>query len=256
METKNFEIATTERGKPDADILFLCLAGLVESKDHPHIKHHVETAARLGCLAVAPDPPGIWGSGENTENYTTTNYIQSVKELIKYYNRKTIIMGHSLGGRVATVVAIEDHAAETPQVIGVVPAMSGDTFAREDNFYERVEEWQNNGSKSFSVDMPEDPRRTSELELPYSFSADAQQYNAREGLDTLTIPKFYIAGRYDSVVSPSLVKETFEVAPEPKEYYEVNSGHHYRRHPKIVNQVSSLVANFIERTRNQSRTYQ
>src|SRR5688572_887080 len=118
----SFEVATYANGDPEAKKFALFLPGLLDTKDYPHMRSHVDFFAGLGYYAVAIDMPGTWESSDDISDFTTTNCLAAIKKVITAADRPTFIFGHSNGGRLAALAS-----AENPQVEAVAIAMSATT---------------------------------------------------------------------------------------------------------------------------------
>lgn len=237
INTHQFSVATYMKGDTDASKMAIVLPGFLDTKDYPHMRGHVDFLAQQGYLALSFDPPGTWESGGMVADYTMTNYLRAVDDLIAHFgNKPTLLVGHSMGGSVAMLSAISN-----PHVVCFAAIMSAASYIRADNYNDRVFKWQKEGVKVSYRGLPDDPSVKKEFALPYSFSEDAAQYDAREGLKTLHKPKLFIAGDKDDVVSASLVSELYELAAEPKQYVLLDSDHDYRRHPELINKVNDCL---------------
>jgi pimeloyl-ACP methyl ester carboxylesterase len=236
-------LAANIRGNSDADRLAVLLPGLVDTKDYPHMRDHVERLSReLGCLAISFDPPGTWDSeGSIGKNYTVTNYLEAIDEVIEFFDqRETLLAGHSLGGRLAFIAADRN-----PNVTAVASLMSAADFVRNDNYRQRVIKWEESGEYVIHRDEPVDSEQLRQFRLPYAFSKDAQTYSAGELIRNLSVAKLFVAGEYDQVVPPETVQKNFESAEHPRAYRIVKSDHDYRQSRGAIRQVGEMVTAFF-----------
>src|SRR5882672_1902530 len=119
IKTPNFELAVYAKGDPDAPRLAVVLPGRLDTKDYVHMTSHVNYLADKGFYAVSFDPPFTWESPGDVRNYSTTNYIRAVNEVIEYFgNKPTMVVGHSRGGAVAQLVS------SNPNIKGLILAMA------------------------------------------------------------------------------------------------------------------------------------
>lgn len=236
LQTEHFRLDVYEAGAEDARQLALILPGRLESKDYVHIISLVDSLASRGYHAVTFDPPGSWGS-EDTADYTVTNYLQAVNELITYYgNLPTLLVGHSLGGSIALQVA-----ATNPQVIGCVSLMAGISDKEPDP------EWQQQGYVTFKRDLPPGDRPDLEqksFDLPYSYYEDRMRFDIREALKTCQKPKLFVAGLHDRQMAPEVAQATYDLAVEPKQLVMLPMSHGYRYNPKWIRKIDQLVGDF------------
>ncbi|MFA7301468.1 MAG: hypothetical protein WC069_04110 [Candidatus Shapirobacteria bacterium] len=79
--------------------LAILLPGYIESPDYHHLIVIDKKLSNLGYTVVRIDACGLWSTG-NTINYTTTNYINQVQNIIDSYLSQNpteiILVGHSL----------------------------------------------------------------------------------------------------------------------------------------------------------------
>lgn len=247
--TVTFKLATYRNGNESTQKLALVLPGLLDTKDYPHMQSHVDFLASKGFYAISFDPPGTWQSSEDIHEYTMTNYLAAIDELIaEHGNKPTLLVGHSLGGLIAARAA-----ARNPHTTAFVAIMSPASLVREENGELRAvgrtfEQWRQEGTRPSDRDLPEDPAKTKHFELPFSFAEDAQKYNSLEGLKNLTKPKLFIAGKADAKITPAMVKATFDAAAEPKQYVEIESDHDYRRSSELIEEVNQILGEFLTET--------
>lgn len=240
IETEHYNLAAYVQGDAQAEKAALVLPGLLDTKDYPHMRGHVDYLASLGFLALSFDMPGIWESGDDITQYTTTNCLQAVDEVITHVNKPVFVLGHSNGGRLASLTAIRN-----PQVYAMTAIMSAPTFVRESNRVDRTVVWREEGTRMSNRDLPDDPSHSREYRLPYSFCEDAMQYDTRRGLDKLHIPKLFVLGEQDTTVLPAEVEKAYDVAAEPKQLVRFMSDHNYRFHPDLIQKMNTVIGDFI-----------
>ncbi|OGK16134.1 hypothetical protein A2690_01710 [Candidatus Roizmanbacteria bacterium RIFCSPHIGHO2_01_FULL_39_12b] len=112
LTTKSLKLAVLTRGDQNSDKIAIMLPGRLDTKDYINFTSHIDYLSRKGFYIIAFDPPGTWDSPGNIE-FTTTNYINAVNELIEYFgNKPTLLLRHSRGGQVAMIAG-----ANNPSVI-------------------------------------------------------------------------------------------------------------------------------------------
>lgn len=236
IKTPSFELAVYERGSKSADKLALVLPGLLDTKDYPHMRSHTDFLASQGYYAVSFDPPGIWESPGDISEYTMTNYLTAINELIEHFgNKPTLLVGHSRGGSMAMLGGMTN-----PKVTNFVAIMSnplGSAAYRPDPGQDKIS----------SRDLPDNPEQNRQFVLPYSYFQDSDKYNMLDGLKTCTKPKLFILGTKDITVNPRVVIEAFEAAEEPKELREVECDHDYRKRLEIIEKVNRHLAEFLNK---------
>jgi hypothetical protein len=237
INTKSFKLATYIRGDEASKRVALVLPGKLDTKDYPRMRSHVDFLADQGFFALSFDPPGTWDSLGGIELYTMTNYLKAINELIEYFGSKpTILLGHSRGGSMAMLGAIEN-----PYVTHFIAVMSSAGASM-------PEKPMKPGDISISYrDIPGNPDEKKKFELPFSFFKDSARYNVFEGLKSCTKQKLFIMGTRDVTTEPEEVKAAYEAAAQPKEFREINSDHDYRWHPHLIKEVNQVVGDFLKR---------
>lgn len=235
IRTKNFDLSIYRKGNDDSEKIAVVLPGKLDSKDYANMKGHVDYLAENGYLAISIDPPGTWETGGDVSDYTMTNYIQAVEDLIECFgNKPTVVIGHSMGGSIAMFAAINN-----PNVIGFVAIMSPYKF---DHLVDRIE-----GATS-KRDLPDNPKEERIYNVPKTFFEDVLKYNAAEGLSKLAKPKLFISGENDTTITPQTISEIYNVSVEPKELISVKSNHDYRTNPAMIAEINSIISDWLKRT--------
>jgi pimeloyl-ACP methyl ester carboxylesterase len=241
IETPNFKLAAYVNGNSDAPKTAFVFPGFLDTKDHPHMRSHVDALAGHGYYAIAFDPPGTWGSEGDISDYTMTNWLDAVREVIaKLGSRPTFAIGHSRGGTMAMLAAIR-----CPEVFAFAAVMSKASYAPGTPTSYPMVEWKREGFKKYRVTIPNHPDRKREFTVPYSVMEDLQTYNMLSDLSSLQKPKLFVEGRMDNTVSPETVTIAFEASAPPKQLYSVNSDHLYRLHPEIIEEINHAMLRFL-----------
>ena len=234
IKTKSFELAVYKRGNENAKKLALVIPGRLDTKDYAHVKSHVDFLANKGFLAVSFDPPGVWESKGDIVEYTTTNYIKSINEIINYFgNKETILVGHSRGGTTAFFAGIQNEKIKF--IVAIMSPTDVAPMSKED---------EERGFRVSSRDDPNGGKRT--FNLPKEYFSDAQKYDLLNEIFKYKKPKLFIFGEKDTMVKPELVEELFERASEPKQIVGINAEHDYRKDPEMIKQVEEILDKFLE----------
>jgi pimeloyl-ACP methyl ester carboxylesterase len=243
IKTKSFEIATYEKGDPNSQKLVLLLPGKLDSKDYPHMRGHIDFLANLEFYAVTFDPPGTWESPGDISLYNITNYLKAIDELIEHFaNKPTLLVGHSRGGSMAMLAGMRN--SNVKAFVSIMSYVYNKAY--NDNNSEKTKEWKEKGYWESSRDLPPGGgEKTKVFRLPYSFYLDQIKYDLTDELSKCTKPKLFVAGKQDEIVNPQLVRQEFEKAPEPKEFYELDTKHDYRFYPDKIEELNSVFQKFL-----------
>lgn len=243
ITTASYKLAVYMQGDEQAGKLALVLPGRLDTKDYAHMRSHVDLLASRGYLALSFDPPGTWESPGGLELYTMTNYIKAANELIEHFgNRPTFIMGHSRGSGIATLVAITN--PHVTSFISIMSSLSPGAFRNA-----TAPEWQKQGYLEELRDLPPGGGpKVKRYRLPYAFFEDSKKYDLAEGLQQCTKPKLFMLGMRDVLATPAKVRASYDIAAEPKELYELDSDHDYRLHPKLIDEVNTVVGKFLDKS--------
>ena len=221
------------------DRLAILCPGYLDTKDYQHLIMLAEELAGDGYTVVRFDPTGTWESEGDISDYTTTQYLNDIRSVIKYMLSEgsykfILISGHSRGGMVSILYAARDRRISA--VVGIMPSSGRKATGK------RREDWEKDGFSISIRDIPNKTRsktETKEFRVPFSHVLDRERYNVVEEAKNVGSPLIFIAGELDTVVLPQHVKEIFDMANEPKKFILLKKiGHDYRYNPdeiKIVN---------------------
>lgn len=240
ITTPTYQIAANIKGAPDATKIAILMPGRLDTKDYANFVSHLDFFASHGFYAVAVDPPYSWDSPGNLSNYSTTNYLKAINELIDYFgNRPTLLLGHSRGGATAML------ASTNPAVIGLalVNAAYGPPSAPEP---EKIID----GSLIESRDIPPGDIRTKEqrkFRLPLNYFEDGAKHNPRDVLKNFKGPKLLVHANKDEFTGLELIKPIYDEVSEPKMFLEIDCTHDYRLYPEVINKVEDTLEKFVKR---------
>lgn len=240
IKTSSFELAIYAKGDESSDKLTLVLPGRLDTKDYIHMTSHVDLLASLGFYAISFDPPYSWESPGDIKNYSTTNYIKAVNELIEYYgNKPALLVGHSRGGAVSIL------ASSNPNVKALALLMA--------NYGNTTEPSPREIRGNYAVSMRDIPPGSSrtqdqkEFLLPLSYFKDSKQYHPAMELAKFKGPKLIICGTNDLFIPPEKVKEVYDSLSEPKMFLELNTEHDYRLSADMIEQANTAIKEFVEK---------
>lgn len=235
----NFTLTTYIDWDLSAQYLLLCLPGFLDSGNYAHMQAHRAYFAERGYLCVSFDPPGTFASPWDTSQYSVTNYLRCIHELITIYgNRPTIVLGHSLWGSMALLASFENDA-----IIKTISIMSPCDLKK--RFEEYIwSSWQQTGERTGERVRP-NSEKIRHYHIWYQFVEDALQYTMKTQLSESTKPKLFIAWTEDTIRTAISMQEWYELAWAPKSFHTIASDHNYRLYPEAIQQVNTLVEQFI-----------
>ena len=212
-------------------LAILC-PGYLDSKDYQHLVGLAEILSEQGYTAVRFDPTGTWESQGNISDYTTTQYLEDIKNVLEYMLSQDVyehilIGGHSRGGQLSILYAARD--PRISRVLGIMPS-SGRTMTGQ-----RYGEWRKNGVSVDYRELPNNKEKLKEFRVPFSHAQDRDKYNVVEDVKLIKIPTIFIAGELDETVLPEYVKEIFDSANKPKKFIVIPGiGHSYRKNDNEI----------------------
>jgi len=222
--------------------LAILLPGFLDSPDYPHLVELDKELTRLGYEVVRVNPTGTWEPNADFNQYSMSHILGQVNDIVSQHPNHTIIAaGHSLGGMMSMLSAINNHS-----VSAAISIMGPSSFVRPEKYQERVVEWKKLPYKTSTRDLPENPQKTRKLKIPYSFVEDSLQYNVADTINSITKPLLFIAGEKDALISTDHIKSIYKRANQPKALIIIKGiGHDYRKHPDEIKLVNKQVITFL-----------
>lgn len=240
IQTPSFKLATISAGNPDSEKISTMIPGRLDTKDYINFTSHMKYLADRGYYAVAFDPPGTWESQGDVE-FTTTNLVKAVNELIEHFGSKpTLLLGHSRGGQTAMLVGTTN-----PSVNGLV-MVNASYGPPSPPDQKKVQ----NGYLIEHRDIPPGDRKTEEqreFHLSLNYFTDGAQYDPIPGMKSCIKPKLLINAVDDEWNEPEEIRAIFDVIPEPKMLHEMEGKHDYRRDAKRIEEVNQVLGEFIQK---------
>jgi len=243
--TKGNLAAAIHYPESKTDKLAILCPGYLDSKDYKQLVSLAEILKEQGYVVVRFEPTGTWGSEGDISDYTTSQYLEDIKNVLKYMlsqvsYKKILLGGHSRGGQVSILYAARDSRISV--VLGIMPS-SGPIQGQ------WREEWEKKGIRVSQRDLLNDKDKKIEFRVPFKHVLDRDQYDAVGDAKKIKVPMILIAGELDDLVPPDDVKEIFDNANEPKRFLVISGiGHDYRHNDnevavvneKILEQLNSI----------------
>lgn len=214
--------------------------GYLDSKDYKNLVGLGDALSQQGYTVVRFDPTGTWESDGPISDYTTTQYLLDIKNVISYMLSQSdfthiLLGGHSMGGKVSILYAAQDPKISV--ILGVASSPKAIVGARRS-------EIEKAGIRISQRDLPEDKNKTREFRVPFAHFLDSEKYDVIKCLKKIKVPIILIAGELDDVAPPNSVKEIFDNAKEPKRFSVVSGIDHDYRHND--NEVAKIVEKVLE----------
>lgn len=254
MKTENVMIPSS-KGKISAVIhhpekksykLAILCPGYLDSKDYPHITGLAKTLCEEGYTAVRFDTTGIWDSEGDISSYTTTQYLEDVKNVIEFMLKQAeykhiLVGGHSRGGQVSLL-----YAARDPRVSVAVAIMPSGRSTYDD---ERMDEWRRTGFSTIKRTIPGSKEKRT-FNVPIAYSDDKDKYDVVADVKKIKVQTIFIAGEIDDSCPKEMIKEIFDSAHEPKRFVIMpKMGHDYRLSEHEIMLVDMTIVKLLKELR-------
>lgn len=173
---------------------------------------------------------------DNLGEYNFSHTLRYAREIIEKTGAdKLAILGFSMGGIIATVLAKEFSAEKLGLIVSPYQAGNKDDLAG------KYKNWQETGQREVTSS------KFGVLKIPFSFIEDAQKYNALKVIPRISCPKLFIAGEKDTKVSLSVTQKLFRAAGQPKKWVQIpEMEHKYQYQPEILKKVNGIIGEFID----------
>jgi alpha-beta hydrolase superfamily lysophospholipase len=219
------------------------LHGYTGWKEEEHIESLAAELASSGMATIRFDAPGSGESGGTwAEHYRPSNYLADVLDVVAYAKRhmdidpeRIVIWGHSMGGLIALTAAVR-HPELFVAVCGSQPSSTKKTL-------DPTESKEMNETGWFTVHS----RRLGDFRLPKAFIDDRSSFVIKAEIGQLKMPLLLIAGTDDASVPCASVKELYSVAPEPKQFLEYKTNHHYKKDPGVLKEINQATVAFFRK---------
>ena len=105
--------AVIHYSKSESEKLAILCSGYLDSKDYKHLVSLAEVLNNAGYTVVRFEPTGTWESEGNISDYTNTQYLEDIKNVLEYMlsqKKYTYVLlgGHSRGGQLSIIYAARD----------------------------------------------------------------------------------------------------------------------------------------------------
>ncbi len=238
--------AVIHRPEKETDRLAILCPGYLDSKDYNHLVGLAEELTKGGYTVIRFNPTGTWDSEGSIEEYTTTQYLADIKNVLEYMLAKRkyshiLLGGHSRGGRVSVLYATRDS-----RITLVLVVMTSGTPVI-DNRRKQAEEL------GFTIETRDVPGERGEREyrVPLSHFQDNDQYDLIKSVKEIKVPIVVVAGGADVLVNPDWTKKIYDNANKPKKFILMKSvGHNYRQNIQEVKAVNDKIIEAISDIRS------
>lgn len=219
----------------------LLLPGYLDSPDYLHMKIFKKELLGLGYMVEILDPCNLWKTGD-VNNYTITNYINQIREKVKFFfNQKPdeiVLIGHSLGAFVAIIAG--NRIKEITKIVALCPAA--------DRIGASLK-WQGKEIRHSERELPDNPNKLRIFDIPYLFAKDGLQYSAVEEVKQINKPLMIFIALNDKTVPPSETERIVSNANNPYIVRQPNMNHDFRHSRKesetVMNEIKKFLNNFL-----------
>lgn len=172
---------------------------------------------------------------DEMNKYSFSETIAATRKVLNELDSKElVILGFSMGGIIAALLATEF----SPKKLGLIvsPYQAGS----EDDLAGKYKEWKEAGYRKVTSS------KFGELRIPFSFIEDAQKYNALDYIQNVNCPTLFVVGEKDDKVPLPVTKKIFDRAKEPKSWHQIpNMEHKYQYQPEILKEVNQIIIGFV-----------
>lgn len=218
--------------------LALLLPGYLDSPDYLHMKIFDKRLSELGYTVERLDPCNLWQDGD-IGNYTITNYIKQIKNLVDSYIDKNpeeiVLIGHSLGAFVSIIAG--NRIKAVTKIVALCPA--GDRISIALN-------WEAKKFRHSLRELPYDPGQSRTFDIPDTFAKDGLQYSALEEVKEIKKPIMIFIALDDKTIPPEDSERVVANANDPYTIRQPNIGHDFRKSEDECNIVMDHIEKFLE----------
>ncbi len=168
--------------------------------------------------------------------YCITDTIEYASQLMSNIKKENLaILGFSMGGIIATILAAKFDAAKLGMIVSPYQAGSEDDLAG------KYANWKITGIRKIETTT------FGKLLIPFSFIEDARKYNALDYISQCKASKLFIVGEEDANVPMIATQKLYEKANEPKQWHQISGmKHRYQHQQEKLELVNKLIIRFIE----------
>ncbi len=234
-----FISANINKPKKETKEMIIFCPGFLDSKDYFSFNYFGKELSKKGFLTVAFDPTGTWGSSGTIKDYNFTNYLNDISSVIKYVKekysnvKKIILIGHSRGATISIIYS--QKFSDIDLVIAIQPP------------FEVLDKWKDKEFRISKRDDPFEKNKFFEFNVSKSFLKDSKKYDVLKLVKNSKVPIYFIAGEFDDVVKPSIVRKIFINTTGPKEFFLLKVGHDFRKSGKENKIVFKKIKEILEK---------
>ncbi len=214
------------------------------SKDYENVVRMTEMFAQCGYTAVRFNPTGTWTSEGCISDYTITQYLTDIRNVIAYMEMEhnfthSTVCGHSIGGTVALL-----YASKYKDVSTVISIMSP---TRMPVTPEEKDLWEKKGFKISVREHPDNNTKREEFGVPFSCLTDYEGYDLIAEVSNIECEAFVFAGELDQLAPPDEMLELYEkITSEQKAFAVIpETVHDYRLNEEEIAIVNLQVFNTL-----------
>lgn len=174
---------------------------------------------------------------QDMTKYSFSETIAHAKSVISGLGSgKLVLLGFSMGGIIATLLAKEYKAEKLALMVTPYQAGSDDDLAG------KYKKWKEDGYRDITSSKYGDQR------VPFSFIKDAQKYNALDYIQDVHCPVLFVVGEKDDKVPSPVTKKIFNKANEPKFWHRIAGMEHKYQYqqPEMLAKVNRIIVDFVD----------
>jgi dipeptidyl aminopeptidase/acylaminoacyl peptidase len=223
----------------------IMLHGFKGYKEEPTYSELAKMLLEKGIGSIRFDATGF-GESEGTidDEYRFSNYLNDTERVYNWLKNQKIVnnqriglMGHSVGAMMTIVFASKNK--DVKSLVAVSPA---DIFATRDDFGGKLKLWKKQGYLKVNSSQAVGGY----VKVPYKYVEDIQNYDIREYVQKVNIPKLFILGLKDKTVIPDQTRDIYKAALRPKKLIEIKDmDHFYKNNSKVLEKVNKIITDFF-----------
>lgn len=240
----DLDLRITVEHAPGPRGLAIVLPGFLDSAHYPATAALGDTMLAAGFTSIRFDLRGSWGNGGTPHEYRTSGHVQDLHCIIDHAGEaaaaRVVIVGYCYGAFLAALAADAD--ARVTDVVALVPTRC---FIWPEDYDADRDTWRLDREREFLRADPVTGVNTA-VRVPHTAVEDARRHDLPAALGRLRSRILFVAGAWDSVISPTDVLRLHDGCGSPdKELVVLPIEHDYRHNPAQIDLVDRTIFDWL-----------